>query len=192
VNVLFRDGEDLVGDNTEGKGVLSALKPVLEPAGKNIVILGAGRIARATAWELAAAKAGAITVVDRTESHAAELVQIMAGKFATPVSAVPWQDSYIVPADVEILIHATNLSRESPEAFPPLDLASLRPELLVADVAPDQPQAPLLVEAAAKGCKTLDGLTMFIEQVAVSFQLWTGVDPNRNVLREAVEEYWEV
>jgi shikimate dehydrogenase len=71
-------------------------------------------------------------------------------------------------------------------------LESLRPELLVADVTPDPPQTPLLHEAAAKGCKTLDGLTMFIEQVAVSFQLWTGVDPDRGVLREAVEEYWEV
>ena len=62
----------------------------------------------------------------------------------------------------------------------------------MADVAPDRPQTPLLHAAAAKGCKTLDGLTMFIEQVAVSFQLWTGVDPDRSVLREAVEEYWEV
>jgi shikimate dehydrogenase len=192
VNVLFREGEELVGDNVEGKGVLSALRSVLDPAGKKIVILGAGRIARATAWELAAAKAGAITVVDRTESNAAEIAALLSGKFAVPVAAAPWLDEFAVPADADILIHATKLSQEDSPTPPPVNLASLRPELLVADVAPDRPRTPLLHEAAAKGCKTLDGLTMFIEQVAVSFHLWTAVNPDRTVLREAVEEYWEV
>jgi shikimate dehydrogenase len=192
VNIFFREGDEFVGDNTEGKGVLGGLRSILDPAGKKIVILGAGRIARAAAWELAAAKAGAIAVVDRTESHAAETAQILLGKFPVPVAVAPWQDQYVVPAETDILIHATTLSQEDPEGLPAIDLASLRPELLVADVTPDRPHTPLLHEAASKGCKTLDGLTMFIEQVAVSFQHWTGVDPDRNVLREAVEEYWEV
>jgi shikimate dehydrogenase len=192
VNVLFRDGEELVGDNSEGKGVLGGLRSILDPAGKKIVILGAGRIARATAWELAAAKAGAIAVVDRTEGKAAEVARILLGKFPVPIAVVPWQEKYAVPAETDILIHATTILQEDPEGLPPLDLGTLRPELLVADVAPDRPQTPLLHAAASKGCKTLDGLTIFIEQVAVSFQLWTGVDPDRNVLREAVEEYWEV
>lgn len=192
VNVFFRDGDDLVGDDTEGKGVLGGLRSMLDPAGKKIVILGSGRIARAAAWELAAAKAGAIALVDRNEASATEAAQLLISKFPVPVAAVPWQDQYVVPAETDILLHATTLSQENPDDIPPIDLESLRPELLVADVAPDQPHPPLLREAAAKGCKTLDGLTIFIEQVAISFQLWTGVDPNRNVLREAVEEYWEV
>ena len=192
VNVLFRDGDALVGDNTEGKGVLAGLRPICDPAGKKIVILGAGRVARATAWELAAAKAAALTVVDRTESNAADAVKILSDKFSVPVTPVPWQERYAVPAETDILIHATALSQEAPDGLPAIDLESLRPELLVADVVPDRPHTPLLDRAAAKGCKTLDGLTIFIEQVAVSFQLWTGVDPDRTVLREAVEEYWEV
>jgi shikimate dehydrogenase len=192
VNVMFRDGEELVGDDTEGKGVLSGLRTILDPAGKKIVILGAGRIARATAWELAAAKAGAITLVDRLEDHAQEAANMLSGKFEVPVAAMPWQDQYAVHAETEILIHATALLQDDPEALPAIDLDTLRSELLVADVAPDRPHTPLLDAARAKGCKILDGLTMFIEQVAVSFRLWTGIDPNRGVLREAVEEYWEV
>ncbi len=192
VNVLFRDGEQFVGDNTEGKGVLGGLQSILNPAGKKIVILGAGRLGRAAAWELAAAKAGAIALVDRTENNATEAAQLLLDKFPVPVAAAPWQDQFTVPAETDILIHATTLSQEDPQGVPAIDLDSLRPELLVADVAPDRPQTPLLHAAASKGCKTLDGLTIFIEQVALSFQLWTGVDPNRNILREAVEEYWEV
>jgi shikimate dehydrogenase len=192
VNLFFREGEELVGDNTEGKGVLRGLQSVLDPAGKKIVILGAGRVARATAWELAAAKAGAIAVVDRTESNAAEIARILVDKCPVPVAVVPWQDQFTIPPETDVLINATPLSQADPAGVPAINLDCLRPELLVADVAPDRPHTPLLTAAAAKGCKTLDGLTMFIEQVAVSFQLWTGVDPDRTVLREAVEEYWEV
>jgi shikimate dehydrogenase len=192
VNVFFRDGDELVGDNTEGKGVLCGLRSVLDPAGKKIVILGAGRVARAAAWELAAAKVGAIAVVDRKESNAAEVAQILANKCPVPIAVVPWQDRFSVPPETNVLINATPLSQEETEGLPAIDFESLPAELLVADVVPDRPHTPLLSAAAEKGCKTLDGLTIFIEQVAVSFLLWTDVDPDRTVLREAVEEYWEV
>ena len=56
----------------------------------------------------------------------------------------------------------------------------------------ETPRTALLDEAARRGCRTIDGLSMFIEQVAMDFQTWTGVDPNRQVLREAVEEFLEI
>ena len=191
VNLIFREENALVGDNTEGKGVLQAIRGVLSPAGKRIVLLGAGRAARAVALELAAAGAADITVVNRTEGRADELIALLAGKFDVAVAAVPWHDEYAVPPEADILIHATLLGndRETPL---PLVADSLRPELLVADVAADSPHSWLLNEAGQRGCKTVDGLTMFIEQVAMSFELWTGVDPDRQVLREAVEEFLEL
>ena len=66
---------------------------------------------------------------------------------------------------------------------------TLRPELFVADVTANAPRTWLLGEAQQRGCKTVDGVTMFIEQVAIGLRLWTGVDPNRQVLREAAEEF---
>jgi shikimate dehydrogenase len=192
VNLFYREGEEFVGDNTEGKGLLRALQTALDPAGKKVLILGAGRIGRAAAWELAAAKVGAIALADRTESNALEAAKMLAEKFSVPVAAAPWGDAYVIPPETDILIHATTLSEAEPAVMPAIDPAGLRPEMLVVDVAPHHPRTPLLDAAAAQGCKTLDGLTVFIEQVAVSFQLWTGVNPDRTVLREAVEEYWEV
>jgi shikimate dehydrogenase len=192
VNIFTRQDGSLVGDNLEGKAVLQAIGNTISLAGKRFVLLGAGRLARATAVELAAAGAGEITIVDRTESRAHELVALLAARRQTPISAVPWQGEYSVPAEADVLINATSIGGQDENASPPLNYESLRPQLLVADVCTDPPQTPLLHQAAERACKTVDGLSIFIEQVALAVKLWTGVDPDRGVLREAVEEYLEV
>ncbi len=192
VNLFFRDGEALVGDNLEGKAALGAIGRLIDPQGKRFVILGAGKLARAIAWELAAAGAGEFTVVNRTQARASELAGVLTAKHQVPVLAVPWQGDYAVPAEADVLIHATSIEQQGELATVPLAFESLRPELLVVDVSANPPQTQLLHEAARRGCKTLNGLSIFIEQVSLSIKLWTGIDPSRDVLRDAVEEYLEV
>ncbi len=113
VNLIFREENALVGENTEGKGVVQAIRGVLDPAGKRVVLLGAGRVARAVAVELAAAGVAGITIVNRTEGRAGELVALLAGKFEVPVSAVPWHGEYVVPPEADILIQATSLGHDA-------------------------------------------------------------------------------
>ncbi|MFZ1933379.1 MAG: shikimate dehydrogenase [Thermoguttaceae bacterium] len=189
VNLLLREEKALVGENTAGKGVVEAIRPTLDPAGKMAVVLGAGQIARAVAVELAAAGVAGITIVNRTDSHAGELVGTLSGKFAATVSSVSWLDDYHVPIEAELLVNATSIEQEDGDARLPIVIDTLRPGLLVADVTVNCPETWLLGEARRRGCKTIDGLTMFIEQVAIGLRLWTGVDPSRQVLREAAEEF---
>jgi shikimate dehydrogenase len=218
VNLVFHDGDALVGENTEGKGVVEAIRAVIAltpgpspetgegsdrggpsldaaegsrrwAAGKRVTLLGAGQLARAVAVELAAAGAAGLTIVNRTEARAAELAALLAEKFNLSASAAVWSGDYTVPPDAEILIHATSLGHDAIDAPLPLAPESLRPELLVADASASGPQTWLLRQAATRGCKTVDGLGMFLEQVAVGLRLWTGLDPNRQVLREAAEEF---
>jgi shikimate dehydrogenase len=192
VNIFTREGDALVGDNLEGKAVLQAIGRIVDPAGKRFVLLGAGKLARAIALELAASGAAGITIVNRSESRENELIGLLDSKCQAPVSAVPWQDEYVVPAEADVLIHATTIGHQDENALVPLLYDSLRSELLVVDVSADPPQTRLLHEAAGRGCKTVDGLSIFIEQVALAVKHWTSVDPDREVMREAVEEYLEV
>jgi shikimate dehydrogenase len=214
VNFVFREDDHLVGENTEGKGVVDAIRKACDPVGKQIVLMGAGRTARTVAIELAAAGAAGLTVVNRTLARAEELAAILSKISEAPttaasgddlkalvnengtdpirVSAVAWQGDYAVPPEADVLIHATSVDQDSDEARLPLILESLRPELLVADVNVYTPQTWLLREAAERGCNTVNGLTMFIEQIAIGMRLWTGVDPDRSVLREAAEEFLEL
>ena len=189
VNLVFREDNALVGENTEGKGVVQAIRGALDPAGKQVVLLGAGQIARAVAVELAAAGVAGLTIVNRTEARAGELAALLSAKFAMPISAVAWQGDYAVPPEAEMLIHATSLGHGGKRR--PAAVAGREPAAGVVRGRRDR-NVPADVAARRgprRGCKTVDGLSMFIEQVAIGLQLWTGVDPNRQVLREAAEEF---
>jgi len=63
--------------------------------------------------------------------------------------------------------------------------------MLVVDTTID-PDTLLLAQAKDRGCTTLDGVEILIDQVAVNFKLWTGIEADRDLLREAVEEYLEL
>jgi shikimate dehydrogenase len=192
VNLLFREDDALVGENTEGKGLLRSLRRLIEPAGKRIVLLGAGRMARAAGIELAQTGPAEIMVVNRTPQRARSLVDLLGERFQVPASVVAWEGDYPVPAETDVLINATSIGQEDADARVPLGLDSLRPELIVADVTADPPQTWLLRQAAQRGCTTLDGLGMYIDQVAIGLKLWTGVDADCNVMREAIEEFLEL
>jgi shikimate dehydrogenase len=187
INLFFYEGDTLVGDNIEGKGVLQTIRGQFDPTGKKVVLLGAGQMARAIAVKLAGIDAASITIVNRTEPRAAEIATLLKDRCQAAVTVEPWRDVFAVPSDTDLLIHATGLGN-----IPlPLLLDGLRPECFVADATP-LPRTWLLDEAIARGCKTVDGLSMCIEQAAIGFRFWTGVEPDRQVFREAVEEFWEL
>jgi shikimate dehydrogenase len=186
---LFREDDVLVGENTEGKGLLVALGAVADPAGRKAMVLGAGKVARSIAVELALAKAAQIVIVDRDLERAGSLVALLRERLDVSAAVQAWEDPLVVPADAEILINATLVGRENVAGEIPLAADALRPEMLVADVTLNPPRTNLVDMARAAGCNTIDGLEMFIQQSAVAFQRWTGVDPDISVMREAVEEF---
>ena len=192
VNLVYRVGGELVGENTEGMGFMASLARLTEPAGRRVVLFGAGRAARAIGVELAKAGAAEITVVDQTEQRGGELAGLLAGKLHVAAASVVWAGDYEPPVETDVLINATSIGQRDPDASIPIRLDGLRPETIVADVNIEQPRTWLLQQAQQRGCPTLDGVGMYIDQVAAAVKIWTGVDPDRQVLREAVEEYLEV
>ena len=129
------------------------------------------------ALELIAAGVKEITVVNRTESRASELAGLLQTRHQVPASAVTWQGEYAVPLETDALINATSIGGENASKPHTLLFDSLRPELLVVDVSTNPPQTELLHEAALHKCKTVNGLSILIEQIAAAITLWTGLDP---------------
>ena len=192
VNFIIGEENRLLGDNTEGRGLVESLRHITDPAGKRCLILDAGELARAVAVELATAGAAEIRIADRSAERAAVAAGLLAGKFPAALSSLAWEGGFRVPEDVDVLIHALSIEPHDAETHMPVDAASLRPELIVADLAVNPDEAWLLHEAAARGCKTIDGLSVLVEQMAVDFRRWTLVDPDRPLMREAVEEFLEL
>jgi shikimate dehydrogenase len=186
--VVRRDGR-FIGENTDGQGFLTALRTVADPAGKSLVVFGAGGAARAIAVESALAGATTITIVNRDETRGAELVALLNERTPAHAELVVWDGAYSVPDGIDIVVNATSVG-----LFPDLDarlaleLDSLQPEMVVADVIPNPPRTRLIRDAETRGCTVLDGLGMLVNQGAIGIKHWTGVDPDPAVMRAKLEE----
>jgi shikimate dehydrogenase len=194
VNCVVRRGESLVGENTDGRGFVEALRTVRDPAGARVVVLGAGGAARAIAVELALAGASSITVVSRSIEPGAALASHIDRAVRARVSGPlevrfePWRDTFEAPAGTEVLVNATSIG-----LYPDLDarvsvaLSALAPGSIVADVIPNPPRTRLVRDAEARGLTVLDGLGMLVEQGRLGMQFWTGVRPDPGPMRAALE-----
>lgn len=188
VNCVVNDGGRLTGENTDGKGFLTSLRTVIDPAGKRIVLFGAGGAARAIAVETALAGAASITVVNRDENHGRTLARLIAERTPAAAAFVAWRGDHSIGADVDVAINATSIGLyPGVDILPPIDIKSLRPGLVVADVIPNPPRTALLKAARARGATTLDGLGMLVNQGIIGIRLWTGREPDPNVMRAALE-----
>ncbi len=195
VNTVRREGDQLIGENTDGKGFLRALRTdaQIDPRGKRFVFLGAGGAARAMTVECALAGAAQITIVNRSRARGQELVQLLQERTGVSADFQLWQGSYTVPAETDILVNATSIGLyPNVEEMPAVDFSSIRQGLFVCDVIPNPPHTAFLKAAEACGAHTLDGLGMLVYQGAIAFQMWTGREAPVAVMRRTLEEVFGV
>ena len=186
--VVLRDGK-YIGENTDGKGFLKSLNTVVSPAGKSIVILGAGGAARAIAVELALENASEIIIVNRDESRALSLVNLLNSKTNCKSEFHPWTKAYEVPKHVDILVNATSIGMAPDlDAKINIEVSTFRPELVVADVIVNPPMTNLLKDAQKAGCQIIDGLGMVINQAVLGIKYWTGEEVDPAIMRNRLLE----
>ena len=189
VNCVVRRDDLLIGENTDGKGFVTALRQLTDPAGKRIVMFGAGGAARAIGVELALAGAAHITIVNRTAAKANDIAKLLRLKTTAEAEGIELAGVYKVPAGTDVVVNATSIGLyPDVDARLAVDMSSLAPEMVVADVIPNPPQTHLLKSAAERGCRTIDGLGMLVNQGVIGIEHWTGITPDASVMRKALEE----
>jgi shikimate dehydrogenase len=181
-----RDGR-LIGENTDGKGFLKSLKEVVDPRGKAVVMFGAGGAARAIGVELALAGARSMTVVNRSAARGEPLVALLNEKTKMPASLVVWPKGYAIPPGTDIVVNATSIGLGNGNQPLDIDLTSLKPGMVVADVIVDPPDTRFLRDARAQGCMVIDGLGMLINQGVIGLKYWTGMDVDPTAMRKELE-----
>lgn len=194
VNTVRRDGTRLIGENTDGKGFLRSIREDAgtDPGGKFAVFLGAGGAARAMTVELALAGVEHITIVNRSLERGTELVRLLNEKTHAKAQFVPWIDAYRVPEGTDILVNATSIGLfPNTGDIPAVDMTSIAPGMLVCDVIPNPPDTEFLAAAQARGAQTLNGLGMLVHQGAIAFKLWTGIDADEGVMRDALKRFFQ-
>jgi len=192
VNTIINDGGRLTGENTDGKGFMISLESAgVDPAGKNIVILGAGGAARAISVELSLAGAKSIIIVNRPEDRAIgdKLHALLRDTLKANASYVDWSEPYKVPPETDILVNATSVGLyPNINDKPNLDYDTITPRMFVQDVIPNPAFTPFLAEAKRRGAGWQTGMGMLINQAALNIEMWTGLKPNKQVMTEAFEK----
>jgi len=193
VNTVRREGNRLIGENTDGKGFLRSIQEEagMDPGGRFAVFLGAGGAARAMTVELALAGIGHITIVNRSLERGIELVKLLNEKTPARAQFVPWIDTYRVPPGTNLVVNATSIGLyPNTGDVPAVDMTSIASDTLVCDVIPNPPNTGFLAAAQARGARTLNGLGMLVHQGAIAFKLWTGIDADEQVMHAALERFF--
>ena len=178
-----------IGSNTDGSGFVWSIRDNgIDPAGLDVVILGAGGAARAVAVSLALAGAKRVTIANRTAPHREELVGILDAKTSVEAVALPWEGTLAVPP-CDVLVDCTPVGMgtgAAAEAHVDVDLSGLSSDTVVCDLNPETPESAFLRLAAARGHRTLDGLGMLARQGAAGFEAWTGAKAPLEVMIKAL------
>lgn len=191
--VVNREGR-FIGENTDGKGFVSSFRELADPAGKSLVLLGAGGAARAIGVEMALAGVTKITLINRGETRGRELEALFTGPLRKSLEHdieivhAKWDGDFRVPEDTDILVNATSMGLfPDVDARIPLEMDSISKEMIVADVIPNPPSTRLVREAREKGCRVIDGLGMLVAQGVIGIEYWTGRTPDAGVMRRGLE-----
>ena len=173
VNTFLFQNEIILGDNTDGVGLVTDIEQNLSHKllFKSVLLMGAGGAAHGVIWHLFNAGA-AVIIVNRTMDKAEKLAAEFEGYgtvFAKSYTALAGQQ-------FDIVINATSSSLN--DALPPLPQGLFKPDSLAYDMMYGK-QTPFLRFAREQGAAHLsDGLGMLVEQAAVAFQKWRGVSPD--------------
>ncbi|WP_160151844.1 shikimate dehydrogenase [Microbulbifer sp. ALW1] len=173
VNTLAVQGDgSLLGDNTDGAGLVSDIKNHLGWVikGKKVLILGAGGATRGTLLPLLHEKPAQLHIANRTAQKAQQLAEDFAGYGAITASGLD-----AVPEGFDLVINASAASLSG--ELPPLSPRALADGCRAYDMVYGAQPTPFMHWASGLGAEVSDGLGMLVGQAAESFALWRGVRP---------------
>ncbi|MCH6470100.1 shikimate dehydrogenase [Sinomonas terrae] len=190
VNTVVVEGDRLIGHNTDHSGFGAALRAGLpglaaDPARLGtVVLIGAGGAGAAVAHALVAAGAGTLLVADADAARAEALAQSMGRRGGGgTIAAIPVEDVPDRLSEADGIVNATPVGMVGHRGTP-FDVGALAPRHWVADVIYRPLETQLVKAARATGCSVLDGGWMASAQAADSFELFTGLAPDRARMRE--------
>jgi shikimate dehydrogenase len=183
VNTLRFEGGEIVGDNTDGPGLVADIvrNAGVALTGKRVLLLGAGGAARGVVLPILREGPRAIVIANRTRATADALAAHFAGHAAHPgqVSACGFDD---IDSAFDVVINATSASLSA--EMPPVPAAAFCQDTLALDMMYGKMPSPFMRFAASHGAAARDGLGMLVEQAAEAFAIWRGVRPETATLLE--------
>ena len=173
--LIFRPDGKIHADNTDGYGFIANIRqhaPDWQPAAGPAAVLGAGGAARAVVASLLDSGVQELRITNRTRIRSEQIKT----EFGARIVVYDWAQAGNMLDGAASVVNATSLGMEGKQPLRvPLD--ALDQGALVTDLVYTPLDTPFLVEARARGCRTVDGLGMLLHQAAPGFERWFGTRP---------------
>ncbi|MYN43840.1 shikimate dehydrogenase [Pseudoduganella sp. FT93W] len=186
VNTLHFTDEGIIGDNTDGAGLVADIvrNAGVPITGKRVLLLGAGGAARGVVLPILEYRPAQLVIANRTVATAEALVEQFAALGGEGVvSACGYAE---IQGQYDIIINATSASLSA--ELPPVPASVFAPAALALDMMYGAQPTVFLQFAAQHGARLRDGLGMLVEQAAEAFSLWRGVQPETAAVLKALRE----
>ncbi|MGD9727760.1 MAG: shikimate dehydrogenase [Nitrospiraceae bacterium] len=195
INTIVVENGKLIGYNTDASGALRALREGgAALSGQRVLILGSGGAARAIAFALAGdAQIAGLTILGVDEEERRRLVQDLRNRTSVVVEDGPIQDDSLrswIP-HCRTVIHCTPVGMSPHVEETCVPAAMWRSDLTVMDIVYNPRRTRLLKEARAAGCRTIQGIEMFLCQAILQFELWTNQTAPADVMRAVLERRFQ-
>ena len=189
VNTLSFDSGVIIGDNTDGAGLVRDLKNNLgcDPVGRRILLLGAGGAARGVILPLLLENPAELVIANRTEETAARLAlefsRLPGGEIAVKPDGTGF--SGLAGKQFDLIINATSAGLSG--AALPLPASVFAPRCVAYEMVYGR-ETPFMNQAQVASARVADGLGMLVEQAAEAFFVWRGVRPRTAPILAAIRE----
>jgi len=197
VNTIVNDSGKLQGYNTDVHGIIETIAPFQDDInGNNVTVIGSGGAARSVLYSLIKDfKPGQINIVNRTADKAESLKEY----FVTKMLFENIQAFELVPPDLvdlfsdsSMIINTTSIGMTPDVDDSPTTIAkSFHKDQVVFDVVYTPFKTKFLELAESQGAIALNGLKMFVEQGAKSFELWTEQQMPKEKIYKTLQSYME-
>ena len=181
VNTVVVEKSILCGYNTDIDGFInSLLENNIEIKNKNFLVIGAGGAALAVVYGLL--REGAmVEIINRSEQNALFLKKKLDEFGSIKVIKKPNFN------DFDSIINTTSVGMDGVSI--PINADSINDNHTVIDIIYNPNITPLLKIAKSSGARVINGIGMLINQGALSFKLFTGMEPNKNIMLEAIKKH---
>ncbi len=198
VNTVVVEGDELVGFNTDGPGLVRAVRAEfgVDLRDLRVMVLGAGGGAgRAIAMQCAIEDCERLVLVNRTMDKAREIAAELQPMFSGPrvsgpvarLDVIPWEDADLrfQLANTDLVINCTSVGMKRTDTSP-LPSSLLAPHLMVYDTIYTASRTKLMHAAEEAGARAANGLSMLLHQGALAFEIWFNREAPLDVMRAAL------
>ena len=188
VNTLIFNADGIVGDNTDGAGIVRDIQQnlAISLAGKRVLLIGAGGAAEGVLHPILACAPTLVTITNRSLDKALAMVKKVKAQGddqLVSVNASAFEDLHGQAFDVVINATSTGLS----DTALPLPANIFATGALAYDMMYGR-ETPFMAMARAQNAIVADGLGMLVEQAAEAFYLWRGIRPETHTIMQKMRQ----